>query len=335
LPLILPRELYNYRMTAYQILHNIANNKNIFKPVIYGIKGTELNDEEKVFFSKNSCIGFILFARNIVNKSQLKKLTDSLKDLMQGEVLILIDQEGGRVARLKPPIWNSYPTGKYFADLYQNNPSKAKQEIFENFVNISKELIDVGINTNCAPVLDILTAKTHQIIGDRAYGDNPQQVIELGKQVCDALLSQNVFPIIKHIPGHGLGSSDSHLELPIVENSLEYLENHDFVPFKALNHQKFAMTAHILYSAIDAKNCGTISPKIIDLIRHKIGFKNILMSDDLSMKALQGDFKSRAKNTLDAGCDLILHCNGDIKEMQEINSVLPNISENLKIKLTQ
>jgi beta-N-acetylhexosaminidase len=124
-------------MTAFNILHNIANNKNIFKPVIYGIKGTKLNDEEKTFFSKNSCIGFILFARNIVDKSQLKKLTDSLKDLMQGEVLILIDQEGGRVARLKPPIWNSYPTGKYFADLYQNNPSKAKQEIFENFVNIS------------------------------------------------------------------------------------------------------------------------------------------------------------------------------------------------------
>lgn len=322
-------------MTTNNILHKIVKNKNIFKPVIYGIKGIELTDDEKKFFSKNSCIGFILFARNIVDKTQLKNLTDSLREMMQGEILILIDQEGGRVARLKPPIWKLYPTGKYFADLYQKDSTIASQELFNNFVNISKELVEMGINTNCAPVLDILTPKTHQVIGDRAYGENAKQVVELGKQVCEASLSQGVFPVIKHIPGHGLGSCDSHLELPIVDNSLEYLINNDFLPFKYLNHHKFAMTAHILYSAIDAKNCGTTSKKVIDLIRNEIGFKNILMSDDLSMKALKDDFKTRTKMTLEAGCDLILHCNADMDEMQEINSVLPNISDEFKTKLIQ
>jgi beta-N-acetylhexosaminidase len=322
-------------MPNHNLLNQIAHNKKIFKPVIYGFQGTELTDEEKIFFSKNSCIGFILFARNIVDKTQLKKLTNSLRQIMDGEVLILIDQEGGRVARLQPPIWSSYPSGKYFADLYHQNPELALQEIFNNFINIANDLNEAGINTNCAPILDILTSKTHAIIGDRAYGDNAKQVIELAKKVCEAQLSKNIFPVIKHIPGHGLGSSDSHLELPIVENSLEYLEANDFLPFRALNHHKFAMTAHILYSALDPDNCGTISPKVIDIIRNKIGFKNILMSDDLSMKALRGDFKNRTQKTLNAGCDLILHCNGDMSEMQEINSVLPIFDDNFRHKLTQ
>ncbi|MBM3590285.1 MAG: glycoside hydrolase family 3 protein, partial [Alphaproteobacteria bacterium] len=233
------------------LLQRISQNKKLFKPVIYGINSLELTNEEKNFFSKNSCLGFILFARNIANKDQLKKLTDSLRDLMDGEILILIDQEGGRVSRLNPPVWNSYPAGKYFSDLYNTNKEQARIELFNNYQQIANDLVEVGINVNCAPVLDILTSKTHEVIGDRAFGNNPAQVSDLGQQVCDGLLSKGVFPVIKHIPGHGRGSCDSHLELPIVDASLEDLNQSDFIPFKKLSNQKFAMTAHILYQSID------------------------------------------------------------------------------------
>ncbi|MFM6973502.1 MAG: beta-N-acetylhexosaminidase [Alphaproteobacteria bacterium] len=310
------------------ILQEIANNKKIFKPVIYGIKGTELSNEEKSFFSKNSAIGFILFARNIIDKTQLKKLTASLRELMDGEVLILIDQEGGRVARLRPPHFNSYPAGKFFSDLYLQNSDLACQKLYENYQNIATELVEVGINVNCAPVLDVLTPLTHEVIGDRAFGDNPKQVAKLGLEVCNALLSKNVFPVIKHIPGHGKGACDSHLDLPVVNDDFSNLSSFDFAPFKELNQQKFAMTAHILYSAIDAINCGTISSKVIELIRHEIGFTNILMTDDLSMKALKNSLSYNTKNALKAGCDLILHCNGEMSEMLEINANLPEISDN-------
>jgi beta-N-acetylhexosaminidase len=315
------------------LLTKIAQNKNASKPVIYGLAGTSLSEEEKYFFSKNGALGFIVFARNIENKIQLKKLTDSLRELMEGEVLILVDQEGGRVARLKEPEWKAYPAGQYFADIYQSNPKKAREALYKNFQDIASDLVEVGININCAPVLDILTNKTHQVIGNRAYGSNAAQVTDLARKVCEGLLSKGVYPVIKHIPGHGRGTSDSHLELPIVDATLEELRATDFLPFKDLCDQKFAMTAHILYSAIDKNLCATVSPKAIDLIRNEIGFKNILMSDDLSMKALGGSFASRTKLVLDAGCDLVLHCNGDMKEMEEINSVLPNLTDNLKEKL--
>ncbi len=315
------------------LLQKIANNKKLFKPVIYGIAGTVLSDEEKYFFSKNSCIGFILFARNIIDKNQLKQLTNSLRELMDGEVLILIDQEGGKVARLTPPNWPKYPSGKYFADLYKSNPEEARKQLFNNFAQIAQDLIEVGINVNCAPVLDIANSQTHEIIKDRAYGDNPMQVADLGLKVCEALLSKGVYPVIKHIPGHGRGNCDSHLELPCVEVSFEELNDFDFIPFKALNQQKFAMTAHILYDCIDKENCATISKKAISIIRNEIGFKNILMSDDISMKALKRTISENTKLILDAGCDLVLHCNGKIDEMREINSVLPRASETLHEKL--
>jgi beta-N-acetylhexosaminidase len=309
------------------ILHEISKNKKVTKPVIYGIAGKELTDEEKYFFSKNGPIGFILFARNIEDRTQLKSLTDSLKELMGSEILILIDQEGGRVARMKEPHWKKYPSGQYFADIYKTNPQVAREALFKNFQEIGADLNEVGINVDCAPVLDILTEKTHQVIGDRAYGESAEQVADLGRKVCEGLLSKNVFPVIKHIPGHGRGTSDSHLELPVVEASLEELRKTDFVTFQKLNDQKFAMTAHILYTAIDKKKCATISPTAIKLIREEIGFKNILMSDDLSMKALKGTFAEKTKSVIDAGCDLVLHCNGNTIEMNEINSALPNLSD--------
>ncbi len=309
------------------LLHKISQTKKVSKPVIYGVSGTVLTDEEKYFFSKNGALGFIFFARNIVDKTQLKNLTNSLREVMDGEVLMLIDQEGGRVARLKPPHWKEYPAGQYFADLYREDCELAKKSLFENFAAIARDLVEVGINVDCAPVLDILTEKTHEIIGNRAYGTTPDQVSELGRKVCEGLLSQGVFPVIKHIPGHGRGTSDSHLELPRVDASLEELRTTDFIPFKNLRDQKFAMTAHILYSAIDKENCATISKRAIKLIREEIGFKNILMSDDVSMKALSGSFADKSKLILEAGCDLVLHCNGKMDEMKEIDSALPNLTD--------
>jgi len=314
------------------LLAKVAQNKKACKPVIYGISSTVLTNEEKYFFSENGALGFIVFSRNIENKSQLKKLTDSLREIMDGEVLILIDQEGGRVARMKEPHWQKYPAGQYFADLYQTNKDKACEELFKNFQEIARDLNEVGINVNCAPVLDILTNKTHQVIGDRAYGTNAKQVANLGKKVCEGLLSQNVYPVIKHIPGHGLGTSDSHLELPIIDASLADLRQNDFLPFYELRDQKFAMTAHILFSAIDKINCATVSPAAIDLIRQEIGFKNILMSDDISMKALRGSFFEKSQAILKAGCDIVLHCNGKMDEMLEINSALPNLNDKFREK---
>ncbi|MBL6664520.1 MAG: beta-N-acetylhexosaminidase [Rickettsiales bacterium] len=314
-------------------LDKVKKNKNIKKPVIFGFSSTELTDEEKSFFKEVGPLGFIIFKRNIDNKKQLKALTDSLRELMDGEVLILIDQEGGRVARLNEPNWNKYPTGEYFSKLYDEDEKKAKKELFENFQKIADDLVEVGINIDCAPVLDVLSKKTHDVIGNRAYGDTAQKVAQLGKVVCEALLSKDVYPVIKHIPGHGLGACDSHLELPVVDESLKQLRNNDFIPFKELNDQKFAMTAHIKYSNIDKDNCATMSKNAIALIRNEIGFKNVLMSDDLSMKALTGDFATRTKKTLEAGCDLILHCNGNMEEMQAIYTALPEIRKDLLNKL--
>jgi beta-N-acetylhexosaminidase len=316
------------------LLSKISKNRKIFKPVIYGLSSTSLSDEEKYFFAKNGPFGFIIFARNIKNKIQLKKLTDSLREIMEGEVLILVDQEGGRVARLKGDDWPTYPSSEHFANIYLQDPKLAKEELFKNFIAIAKDLTEVGINVDCAPVLDILTPKTHQVIGNRAYGNNPDQVSELAKITCEALLQNNVYPVIKHIPGHGRASSDSHLELPVVDASLAELEKFDFIPFKNLSDTKFAMTAHILYSKIDDKNPATSSHKMIEIIRNQIGFKNILMSDDISMKALKGSNQEKTKAILSAGCDLILHCNGIMKEMLEINSVLPNFSDDFLTKLT-
>jgi beta-N-acetylhexosaminidase len=309
------------------ILKAISQNKNIFKPVIYGIAGTALSDAEKYFFAKSGALGFIIFTRNAKNKLQLKNLTDSLREVMQGEVLILIDQEGGRVTRLQAKDWKLYPGATYFTNLYQENPVQSAAELLKNFQDIARDLTEVGINVNCAPVLDILTAKTSQVLDDRTYGQNAAQVSLLAQEVCKGLLSQGVYPVIKHIPGHGRASSDSHLELPVVTASLDELRKSDFIPFMQLRDQKFAMTAHVLFTAIDKNNCVTTSPVAIKLIRQEIGFNNILISDDISMKALQGSYYHKTKSILKAGCDIILHCNGNMDEMQEINSALPNLND--------
>jgi beta-N-acetylhexosaminidase len=298
-------------------------------PVIFGLKSLELNSEEIKFFKKVMPVGFILFARNIKDKIQVKKLTDSLKDLCEEDIFILIDQEGGRVQRMTEPNWQKYPSGQYFADLYLKNPDLARKECYDNFIKLTNDLKEVGINTNCTPILDINFADTHEIIKCRSFGQNPEQISDLCRVVANAHLDNGIFPIIKHIPGHGRAIADSHLELPIVDISLEELQKSDFIAFKNLSDLKFAMTAHILYPQIDDQNPATMSKKMLDIIRNDIGFKNVIMTDDLSMKALKGSFREKTTKCLSTGCDLILHCNGDMKEMLEIYDAIDFIDDKL------
>ncbi|MEI6729961.1 MAG: beta-N-acetylhexosaminidase [Pseudomonadota bacterium] len=289
------------------------------KSAILGIAGLELNDEEKQFFAATNPLGFILFARNCDNPEQVKKLTDSLREVVgRKDVLILIDQEGGRVARLKPPHWKEYPSAGHFAEIAEESIQAAKHAVYNNAKEIAEDLRAVGINVNCVPLADVPVKDSHDIIGDRAFGDSPHQVSILAEAMARGMMDNGVLPVLKHIPGHGRANADSHEDLPIVTASLEELRKSDFVPFKSLAYLPLAMTAHILYTSIDDKLPATLSPKVIELIRNEVCFKGLLMSDDLSMKALKGDLGDLAAQTITAGCDIILHCNGKMSEMRQI-----------------
>ena len=291
-----------------------------FSPVIFGIAGIVLTADEREFFAKIRPYGYILFARNCETPEQIKALTLSLQEISgQGRGLpILIDQEGGRVARLKPPYFPEFPPASYFAKMAETDLEAAKIATYNNAKKIADMLLELGITVNCAPLADIPVAGAHDIIGDRAFGDNPAQVIALARAMADGLIAGGVTPVLKHIPGHGRAFADSHKELPVVNTPLEELRKTDFVPFKALADLPMAMTAHVLFTAIDKENMATVSPTAIRLIREEIGFKGLLMSDDLSMKAMVGNFAERAKAVLNAGCDLVLHCNGDMAEMKQV-----------------
>lgn len=283
------------------------------KPVIFGCASTTLSDEEISFFEAEQPFGFILFARNIENREQVKALVQQLRNCVKHEsAAILIDQEGGRVARLKSPEWQDHPACGSLC---------AEQEAYDQGYEIGKMLAELGINVDCAPMLDVRQAGAHDIVGDRAFSEDPEVVAKMGLAMANGLTDAEVQPIIKHIPGHGRAMCDSHLDLPRVTASLEELQV-DFLPFKKLAHLPFAMTAHIVYEAIDAENCATQSKAVIDLIRNEIGFKGLIMTDDLSMKALEGTFAERTKRSLEAGCDLILHCNGNMAEMREIAAAI-------------
>ncbi len=291
------------------------------KPVIFGVEGKELTLAEIELFGIHNPLGFIIFARNIESPEQLRRLVMQMKATVfpRNDVLILIDQEGGRVARLKRPYWNEMKPAKYFGDLIQfETLNRVRGMVYDHYRLCAYELQKMGINVNCAPLIDVPQPGSDDIIGDRAFSSDTFEVTELGKEVCAAHLRGNVFPMIKHIPGHGRGNVDSHKALPTVTCSLEELRKTDFVPFKAMANMPFAMTAHIKYTAIDDKNCATQSKKVIELIRNEIGFKGILFSDDLSMEALEGGMKERAQRSLEAGCDVVIHCNGKMDEMKEV-----------------
>jgi beta-N-acetylhexosaminidase len=299
------------------------------KAVIFGCKGPNLTSNELVFFSKTKPIGFILFARNCVDPEQLRKLIKDLRKSINNDyALILIDQEGGRVARLQKPHWREPPAAKLFADLAIKNIDLACEALNLNIRLVGQELRGLGINVNCLPVLDIPFDGADPIISDRAFGVDPEMISILGRVACEALLMEGVLPVIKHIPGHGRANVDSHKALPTVRTDWAELSKNDFLPFKLLADMPIAMTAHIIYSAIDPENPATTSTKIIlDIIREEIGFDGLLISDDLSMKALDGDFSYRTQAALAAGCDAVLHCNGDMSEMKEISDVVFDLSD--------
>lgn len=293
------------------------------KPVIYGVSGLQLTPQEMVFFESENPTGYILFARNCDNPTQLKALTDALKALHPRHLpLILIDQEGGRVARLKPPHWRKVPPAAQLAAVADIDADAAYELVYLNARLIAADLVKCGINTDCAPLADIPTQACHDIIGDRAYGTTPERVAALGRAMAQGLLDGGVLPVLKHIPGHGRAEVDSHEDLPVVTTDIETLRATDFVPFQALRDLPLGMTAHIRYTAIDAEQPATLSAKTLAVVRNEIGFDGLLMTDDLSMKALQGDLGLLAKESLAAGCDLVLHCNGDIQEMQQIGAAI-------------
>lgn len=292
------------------------------KPVIFGLAGLEISPEERELFLATQPFGFILFKRNCASKEQITALTSSLKALFpKRRVEILIDQEGGRVARIKPPIAaREYPAPAYFTNAYHKEGAEdAKQALYNNYHALMSELTSLGITMTCAPLADLLFEGADNIIGDRSFGKDPAVVTELCITALSALRNAGSEGIIKHIPGHGRATCDSHKELPTVYTPLEELETTDFLPFKMLApHARFAMTAHVKFIALDKDQPVTLSKPAIDYIRNEIGFKGLLMTDDMSMKALKGDIGELSKQALEAGCDLILHCNGDMEEMQKI-----------------
>ncbi len=294
---------------------------------IYGLEGSALKDDERGFFRDSDPAGFILFARNCKNPEQLLRLTDSLRDLTgRDDVPILIDQEGGRVARMKPPQWPGFPAAEKFANLYRIAPSSAIEAVRANARALGLMLRSAGINVNALPLLDVRQHGASDIIGDRALGSEPMQVAALGRAVLDGMASAAVIGIIKHMPGHGRALVDSHKELPVVTARADELET-DLAPFERLSWAPMGMTAHVVYTAWDPERPSSLSPIVIhDIIRERIGFDGLLMSDDLGMEALQGDFGTRAAGVIAAGCDLALHCSGKMEEMIAVASAVPALS---------
>lgn len=307
------------------------------KPFITGLQGVEITPEEKAFIAEHVPYGFILFARNCQSPEQVKALCSELRTLSgrEEQLPILIDQEGGRVVRLKPPHWRLSPPAGVFADVAEYDFPLARRMTYLNARLIAAELAALGITVDCAPVADIPAQGSHDIIGDRAYGEGPGQVALLAREMAEGLLDGGVLPVVKHIPGHGRAMADSHEELPVVDTELEELERTDFVPFWDLSDLPLAMTAHIRYTALDAELPATLSPKVIRYIRETIGFTGVLMSDDVSMKALSGDMGEIARRTLEAGCDLVLHCNGNMVEMRAVAEAIAPVEGIAEERLRQ
>ena len=289
-------------------------------PLIFGCAGTVLSTEERTFFASTKPYGFILFDRNISDPSQVQSLTKELRETVGHSVVpILVDQEGGRVARLRPPQWRETPSARCLVSVLAEDKELACHAIRLNSHLIASDLIQSGISVSCMPVLDLASLGGHEIIGDRAYSRNPQDVSQYGRAACEGLLESGVLPIIKHIPGHGRATLDSHLALPRVDTGIEELIRTDFVPFRELCEMPMAMTAHILFSAIDPVFPVTLSATVVSrVIRELIGFDGLLVTDDISMSALTGTLGYRARKALEAGCDLVLHCSGILSEMEEV-----------------
>jgi beta-N-acetylhexosaminidase len=287
------------------------------RAVILGCAGERLNANERRFFGDADPVGFILFRRNCRSPEQVRDLVAALRDAIgRRDAAVLIDQEGGRVARLRPPSWRLYPSAALIASLPDLQAELAARL---GVRLIADDLEQLGITVDCMPVLDIPVAGADPVIGDRAYGTEPGRVTRLARAVCEGLLEGGVLPVIKHIPGHGRAPVDSHYACPAVETDADKLSHTDFAPFRALSAMPWAMSAHIVYMAIDPTAPATLSHRVIsEVIRGAIGFDGVLVSDDLSMRALGGEIAERVERALTAGCDLVLHCNGDLREMEAV-----------------
>ena len=293
------------------------------RALILGCAGKSLSAAEAAFFRDVRPWGFILFKRNIGTPDEVRALTATLRDCLGSATApILIDQEGGRVQRMGPPHWPAYPPGGRYGRL--NGSATAIARLGARLM--AHDLADVGINVDCAPVLDVPAPSAHDIIGDRAYGTNPASVAEIGRAVAEGLMAGGVLPVMKHIPGHGRAACDSHLGLPVVEASRAALAAQDFRPFRALADLPMAMSAHVVFTAIDPDCPATQSATVIrEVIRSEIGFDGLLMTDDLSMQALTGTFRARAERAFAAGIDLGLHCNGAMDEMRAVAEAAPTL----------
>ena len=285
-----------------------------FGATILDAEGPCLTGEEKAFFRDANPFGFILFARNIETPEQVRALCAEMREAVGRDAPIAIDQEGGRVQRLRAPHWREWLPPLDFAKAAGNN---AAQAMYLRYRLIAAELFDLGIDSNCAPMVDLATEDTHPFLLDRCYGSQPDQVASLGRAAADGLLNGGVLPVVKHIPGHGRTLLDSHYDLPQVSVEHDVLSVTDFAPFKALNDLPMGMTAHLVYDALDSAPA-TLSGKVMAIVRNEIGFDGLVMTDDISMKALRGSLTDISRTALEAGCDVILHCNGSLDARREV-----------------
>lgn len=294
-----------------------------FGACILDAEGLRLNAEEKALFREADPFGFILFARNIDTPDQVRALCDDFRESVGRDAPITIDQEGGRVQRLRGPTWREWLPPLAFV---QAAGAHAAEAMYLRFRLIADELHALGIDSNCAPMVDVPEPETHAFLYNRCYGLDAGQVARMGQAANDGMLAGGVLPVIKHIPGHGRATADSHFELPRVTADLRELERVDFTPFKALRDTPMGMTAHVVYEAIDTAPA-TLSPEVMRTIREDIGFDNLIMTDDISMKALSGSLTELSQAALAAGCDVILHCNGTLAERAEVAAAAGEMTE--------
>ncbi|MGL5165290.1 MAG: beta-N-acetylhexosaminidase [Afipia sp.] len=292
---------------------------------ITGVSGTALTDDERAFLRDRQPWGFILFKRNVETPDQVIRLVQDLRSAVgRPDAPVLIDQEGGRVQRLQPPQWPAYPRGAVFSALYDIDRAEGLEAARLTARLIAADLADLGITVDCLPLADVPVPGADAVIGDRAYGTAPDKVAAIARAVADGLEQGGVLPVLKHIPGHGRATADSHFRLPTVDVPLEELTGTDFAAFKPLADLPMAMTAHVVFSGLDPAQPATTSATIISqVIRGTIGFQGLLMSDDVSMNALQGSIVERTRASLAAGCDVVLHCNGKLDEMTQVAGETP------------
>ena len=298
------------------------------RAVIFGCAGHELTAAEEAFFRAVKPWGFILFKRNVDSPGQVARLVGQLREALgEGDAPVLIDQEGGRVQRLGPPHWPVYPPGAVFGSLYDRDPALGLKAARLSNRLIATDLFELGITVDCLPLADVPVAGADAVIGNRAYGTEPAKVAAIARAVTDGLAQGGVLPVLKHIPGHGRATADSHFRLPTVDTSRAELERTDFAAFIPLADLPMAMTAHVVFSALDPAQPATTSATIIEqVIRGSIGFQGLLMSDDVSMNALAGSIAERTRAIVAAGCDMVLHCNGKLDEMREVAGQTPELS---------